>query len=165
MTADDLRQTFERLAQAPTAATGTGRHLYLWHGDLVALETLVPPALLQQLDVYTVAGQLPRTPYAADEARRVLRRQIERALHEQTDLVAPRQVLVVNGCKLLARYRVPLQPFYSFVSDSRAVVLVASREETEFAPPVSLPEFVRLTPATTFTALSRAVGEGNIVQG
>ena len=164
MTPDDLRETFERLARGPTAATQAGRHLYLWHGDLAALEGLVPPVLLQRFDLYALAEQLPRTPYAADEARRLLRAQIEQELRDQFTR-APRQVLIVNGCTLLARYGVPLQPFYSFVSDSRAVVLVVAREETEFVPPAPLPDFVRLAPATTLAALSRAVGEKNVVQG
>lgn len=164
MTPDDLRQTFERLARGPTAATQAGRHLYLWHGDLAALENLVPSALLQRFDLYALVGQLPRAPYAADEARRLLRAQIERELRDQVARVS-RQVLIVDGCGLLARYGVPLQPFYSFVSDSRAVVLVVAREETEFVPPAPLPDFIRLAPATTFAALSRAVGEKNVVQG
>ncbi len=193
MTPDDLRQTFERLARGPAVATMSPRHLYLWHGDLAALENLVPPVLLQRLDLYALTGQLPRTPYAVDEARRVLRAQIERELrdqitsvrqahrhacHESTLAVEPRheysrwqdrrasqQVLIVSGCSLLARYGVPLQPFYAFVSDSRAVVLVVSREETEFVPPAGLPDFVRLAPATTFVALSQVVGDKNVVQG
>jgi hypothetical protein len=164
MTPDDLRQTFEQLERGPAAATQGLRHLYLWHGDLATLERMVPPALLQHLDLCALAEQLPRTPYAVDEARRMLRTQIERDLRDQATR-SPRQVLVVDGCSLLARYGVPLQPFYSFVSDSRAVVLVVSREDTEFVPPAALPDFVRLAPATTFAALSRAVGERNVVQG
>jgi len=164
MTPDDLRGTFERLARGPTAATQTGRHLYLWHGDPAALEGLVPPVLLQRFDLYALAKRLPRTPYAVGEARRVLRAQIERELRDQA-AHAPRQVLIVNGCTLLARYGIPLQPFYSFVGDSRAVVLVAARAETEFVPPAPLPDFVRLAPAATFAALSRAVGEKNVVRG
>ena len=172
MTPDDLRQIFERLARGPTAATIGPRHLYLWHGDLAALENLVPPALLQRFDLYALAGQLPRTPYAVDEARRLLRAQIEQELRDQITSVRQaqdrrtyQQVLIVNGCSLLARYGVPLQPFYSFVSDSRAVVLVVSREETESVPPVGLPDFVRLAPAAIFAALSQAVGEKNVIQG
>ena len=161
---DDLRQTFEQLARGPVAATETGRHLYLWHGDVAALERLVPSTLLQHLDLYAVAGQLPRAPYAIDEARRLLRAQIERELRYQANL-APRQVLVVRGCGLLARYRVPLQPFYSFVSDSHAVLLVVPREETEFVPSAALPDVVRLTTRAIFEALSRVVGEQNVVQG
>jgi hypothetical protein len=163
MTPDDLRHTFEQLARGPAAATRTPRHLYLWHGDLSALERLVPPALLQRLDLYALAARLPRTPYAVAEARRLLRAEIERELHDQA-VRALRQALVVNGCSLLARYGVPLQPFYSFVGDSRAIVLVVSREETEFAPPAGLPDFVRLVPVATFAALGRAVGEKNVVQ-
>ena len=180
MTPDDLRQTFERLARGPAVATMSPRHLYLWHGDLAALENLVPSVLLQRFDLYALAGQLPRTPYAVDEARRVLRAQIERELRDQItsvrqaslgyardrqDRCTPRQVLIVSGCSLLARYGVPLQPFYAFVSDSRAAVLVVSREETEFVPPAGLPDFVRLAPAATFVALSQVVGDKNVVQG
>jgi len=172
VTPDDLRQTFGRLARGPTAATIGPRHLYLWHGDLAALENLVPSVLLQRFDLYTLVGQLPRTPYGVGEARRVLRAQIERELRDQITSVrqaqdrrASQQVLIVSGCSLLARYGVPLQPFYSFVSDSRAVVLVVAREEAEFVPPAGLPDFVRLTPAATFSALSRAVGDKNVVQG
>ena len=164
MTPEDLRQTFERLARGPVAATEAGRHLYLWHGALAAIETLIPPALLQYLDLYAVAGQLSRTPYAMDEARRLLRAQLERDLRSQESR-ARQQVLVVRGCGLLARYRVPLQPFYSFVSDRRAVLLVVLREDSEFVPSAALPGIVRLTASATFEALSRAVGEKNVIQG
>jgi len=163
MTPDELRHTFEQLARGPAAATRTPRHLYLWHGDVSALERLVPPALLQRLDLYALAARLPRTPYAVDQARRLLRAEIERQLRDQAAR-ALRQVLVVNDCSLLARYGVPLQPFYSFVTDSRAVVMAVSRAESELVPPVALPDFVRLAPKTTFDALSRAVGERSVVQ-
>lgn len=163
MTPDDLRQIFDRLAGGPVVATTGVRHLYLWYGDPKRLEEMIPPALLQRLDLYALTSRLPRTPYAVDEARWLLRDGIEQELRTRATSDA-RQVLVVSGCNLLARYGVPLQPFYAFVSESRAVVLVVPRSETEFTPSLRLPDFVRLAPAETFVALSRAVGERNVVR-
>lgn len=163
MTPDDLQALIERLAQGPVVATEAGRHLYLWHGDPEVVEKMVPPSLRQHLDLRVLVRQLPRTPYADDRARRLLRAEIERELREQMTR-ALHQVLLISGCSLLARYRVPLRPFYSFVSDRRVVILVVPRQESEFIPPAALPGFIRLDPAATFTALSRAVGEQSVVQ-
>jgi len=163
LTPDGLQALIERLAQGPVVATEAGRHLYLWHGDPEVVQKMVPPSLRRYLDLRVLVRQLPRTPYAADEARRLLRAEIERKLREQ--MTHPlHQVLLVSGCGLLARYRVPLRPFYSFVSDRRVVILVVPRQESEFIPPAELPGFIRLDPAATFTALSRVVGEQSIVQ-
>jgi hypothetical protein len=162
MSPEDLRALLERLAHGPTVAIHGGRHLYLWHGEPGSVEEMVPPALRRRLDLYDLAGRLPRTPYADDEAQRLLGAGIEREL--QALMAHPsQQVLLVGGCSLLARYRVPLQPFYAFVSDRRAVILVVARQETEFIPTAALPEFVHLDPAATFVALSGAVGEQNVI--
>lgn len=163
MTPDDLRRIFEHLTRGPVVATAGGRHLYLWYGDPKRLEEMIPPALLQRLDLYALTSSLPRAPYAADEARRLLRDLIEQELRARA-MPDACQVLVVSGCNLLARYGVPLQPFYAFVSDSRVVVLAVAREESEFLLPQRLPDFVRLAPTETFVALSRAVGERNVVR-
>lgn len=163
MTPDDLCQIFDRLAHGPVVATAGVRHLYLWYGNPERLEEMIPPSLLQRLDLYALAAQLPRTPYAADEARRLLRDQIERELRARA-VPDSRQVLVVSGCNLLARYGVPLQPFYAFVNDSRIVILVVPRAEAEFTLPLRLPDFVRLVPTETFAALSQVVGEKSVIR-
>jgi hypothetical protein len=144
----------------PTAGV---RHLYLWYGDPDRLEEIIPAPLLQRLDLYELVRRLPRTPYAADEARRLLRDRIEQELRARANS-SERQVLVVSGCNLLARYNVPLQPFYSFASDHRIVILVVPRAEAEFPPPPQLPDFVRLAPTAPFDALSQAVGEKNVIR-
>lgn len=164
MTPDDLRALLEHLTQGPVVPTGVVRHVYLWHGDPDALTVLVPAALRQPLDLYALAQRLPRTPYALDEAQHLLRTEIEGELQCQKER-APSQVLIVSGCGLLARYRVPLQPFHAFASDRRVVILTVSRQDSEFAPTASLPEFTHLDQTATLTALRVAVGEQNIVQG
>ena len=163
MTPDDLRQIVDRLAHGPVVATAGARHLYLWYGDPERLDEMIPAPLLQRLDLYELVGRLTRTPYAVDEARRLLRDRIEQELRARATSSDP-QVLVVSGCNLLARYSVPLQPFYSFTSDHRVVILVVSRAEAEFTPPPRLPDFVRLVPTVPFDALSRAVGEKNVIR-
>ena len=164
MTLDELRATLEQLTQGPVVATGAVRHVYLWHGDLEELIRIVPPALRRDLDLYALARQIPRAPYAIDEAQRTLRTHIEQALREQI-AHSPHQVLLVSGCSLLARYRVPIQPFYAFASDRRVVILVVSRQDSEFTPDDSLPEFVHLDQTAVLTALSQAVGQQCVVQG
>jgi hypothetical protein len=163
MTPDDLLQIVDRLTHGPVVPTAGVRHLYLWYGDPDRLEEIIPAPLLQRLDLYELVRRLPRTPYAADEARRLLRDRIEQELRARANS-SERQVLVVSGCNLLARYNVPLQPFYSFASDHRIVILVVPRAEAEFPPPPQLPDFVRLAPTAPFDALSQAVGEKNVIR-
>jgi hypothetical protein len=163
MTPDDLLQIVDRLTHGPVVPTAGVRHLYLWYGDPDRLEEIIPAPLLQRLDLYELVRRLPRTPYAADEARRLLREQIKQELHARATS-SDRQVLVVSGCNLLARYNVPLQPFYSFTSDHRVVILVVPRADAEFPPPPRLPDFVRLATTVPFDALSQAVGEKNVIR-
>lgn len=123
-----------------------GRHIYLWEGELASLQALVPGRVCKSLDLHELAAALPRAPRVEDEARRLLRRAIlGRLEHEYT--TEQQRIVVVTGCDVLSRYRVPLAPFLEVVSERFMVVFAVAPRETNFAPIRPLPSYVHMTPA------------------
>ena len=138
-----------RFAERPFPAQ-VGRHVYLWHGKTEALLVAIPGTALCTLDVHRLAAGLSRAPRSLDAARRLLRRTLRSRLQE---LVSPhgQQVLVVTGCDLLSRYRVPPALFFEWASERTMIVLILSPDESCFEPPVPLPGRSEHRPAQSRT--------------
>jgi len=146
----ELKQLGIQLARGPVP----GRHVYLWYGSPSALLPLLPKGLVESLDITRLMACEERLPTASREARR----RIDKALRAKLQGVAlqlamqnRRQILVVTGTELLARYGVGLVPFYDeYVSDKTMVIFLAHRA-TDSSPVLeNLPGFVRLLPDTTY---------------
>jgi hypothetical protein len=89
-----------------------------------------------------------------------------RAVRSQiTDLLpSDRQhVLIVTGCDLLSRYRVPLGSFYEIASERTAVVLTLPPVETRFRPSAPLPEYVSWNPRAPLDYLCNALDRGAVI--
>jgi hypothetical protein len=147
-----------RFAERPMPALA-GRHVYLWHGPVDLLRRTLPGHTLQPLDLHALAAGLSQAPRSVDGARRLLLRAIRPRL---AGLLPPdrQQVVVVTGCDLLSRYRVPLGPFFEIASERTAVVFVVPPEETRFQPAEPLPEYVSLNSHAPLDYLRGALGEG-----
>jgi len=143
-----LRQVSER--PVPPLAD---RHVYLWHGDLTDFRDLAPAGMAVELDLYTLTAGLPRTPFALDEARRLLQTNIATWLQGHTPPPDTAQAVVVTGNALLQRYRVALDAFFQASSESRLIVFVVSRRESDFVPARPMPAYVDLQPGATFDYL------------
>ena len=72
-------------------------------------------------------------------------------------------VLVVTGCDLLSRYRVPLGPFFEIASEQVMIVLVVSPAEIRFRPAEPIPDYVSLDADAPFDYLRSAVGEEAVI--
>lgn len=151
----DLLASF---AQRPVPPV-SGRHVYVWHGELPALDTAIPAGLAVQLDLYDLAADLSKHPYALDEARRLLQTAIQTWLRTHAPAPGKRQVIAVTGCTLLERYRVPLDAFFQVAGDSRMTILCVPPSETSFAPRRPLPGYVIVQPAAALVYLAAIVGE------
>jgi hypothetical protein len=162
MTHDEFTDLLARFVQRPVPAV-TGRHVYLWHGEAVALRSLLPSGLAVWLDLFVLAASLSRTPFAADEARRVLHSAIRDWLRKEAPAPGIQQVVVVTGNSLLMRYRVPLDAFFQASSESRLFVFAVSPQEATFQPCYPLPAYVVLHPAATFDYLKANLGEGCVI--
>lgn len=158
---NDLLANFTRRPVPPV----TGRHVYVWHGELAALKAALPGGLAVELDLYALAATLSRTPYALDEARRVLLAAVQAWLRDYMPAAGQRQVIVVTGCTLLARYRLSLESFFQASGDARMIVFVVTPTETDFNPVRPLPPYVTVQPAATLDYLRATVGEPAIVGG
>lgn len=139
------------------------RHVYLWHGDLADLRGLVPIGLTSDLDLYALTATLSKTPYAIDEARRLLQTGIATWLREHAPSPGIHQVIVVTGNSLLQRYRVPLDAFFQASSETRLIVFVVSRRETDFRPVRPMPAYVELEPSTTFKYLRTKLNDHALI--
>jgi hypothetical protein len=151
-----------QLAQRPVPPI-VGRHVYLWHGDLVDLRRLPAAGLAVELDLYTLAAGLPRMPFALDEARRLLQAGIASWLGEHAPGPGIHQVVVVTGNSLLQRYRVTLDAFFQASTEARLVVFVVSRRETDFKPVHPMPAYVELEPSATFEFLRSKLGDHALI--
>jgi len=162
VTYDEFANLLSRFAQRPIPAV-QGRHVYLWHGELAALRTLLPPGLAVDLDLYALAKELQRTPFSTDEARRVLQTAIANWLRQYLPAPGKQQAVVVTGNSLLRRYRVPLSEFFQATSESRLFVFAVSPRETAFQPPQPLPGYILLQPSSTFDYLKTNLGERFVI--
>jgi hypothetical protein len=141
------------------------RHLYVWHGEVDDLMSLLPPNCVQPLDIFQLAGQLGRHPFPQDEANEVLRDQMRARLREWLPARADTHpVVVVSGCELLARYRVDLQPFYEVLTERSMVILACSAADASYDPAGRLPGYVRCEPSRTLAYLSRLVEDNHVIE-
>ena len=161
MNQEEFLDLLRRFAERPMPAL-EGRHVYLWHGDVALLRRALPGHTVRTLDLHALAANLPQSPSSMDGARRVLLRAIRLQI---VDLLSSdrQQVLVVTGCDLLSRYRVPLGSFFEIASERTAVVFAVSPDETYFQLTEPLPEYVSLNPRAPLDYLRGALGEGAVI--
>ena len=161
MNQEEFLDLLSRFAERPLPAPWV-RHVYLWSGEADPLWRALPGSAIQNLDLHTLATSLSQAPSSMDGARRALLR----AIRSQLDTLlssSRQQVLVVTGCDLLSRYKVPLGAFFQVASERTAVVFVVSPAETFFRPPEPLPAYVSLNPRAPFDYLHRALGEEAVI--
>lgn len=139
------------------------RHVYLWHGDLADLRVLAPIDLASELDLYALATTLSKTPFALDEARRLLQTSIATWLREHAPAHGTPQVVMVTGNSLLQRYRVSLDAFFQASSETRVIVFVVSRRETDFKPVRPMPAYVEVEPGATFEYLRTKLSDHALI--
>ena len=139
------------------------RHVYLWHGDLADLRGLTPIGLSTELDLYALAATLSKTPFAPDEARRLLQASIATWLREHAPALGSHQVVVVTGNSLLQRYRVSLDAFFQSSSETRLIVFVVSRRETDFRPVHPMPAYAEFEPSATFEFLRMKLSDHALI--
>ena len=140
-----------------------GRHVYLWHGELAGLQGLAPGGMSIELDLYTLAAGLPKTPFALDEARRLLQAGIGAWLRYHAPAPGGHQVVVVTGSSLLQRYRVTLDAFFQFSTERRPIVFALSRRESEYRPVRPMPDYVDLEPSDTCEYLRAKLGDHALI--
>lgn len=161
MRADQLAAVLEDFFVSPQPY----RHLYVWHGEVDDLMSLLPPNCVQPLDIFQLARELDCHPFAQNEANEVLRDELRARLQAWFRGGADaRPVVVVTGCELLARYRVGLQPFYEVLTERSMVILVCSAADASYDPAGQLPGYVHCEPGRTLAYLSRLVEDNHVVE-
>ena len=158
MVLDDFKTLLSNFSKRPVPPIAD-RHVYLWHGELSALHALLTPNLSTTLDLFDITRSLQRTPFSIDEARRVLQTAIQSWLDHHAPLSGTQQVVVVTGTELLARYRVPINAFFSSAGESQMFVFVVPRHETALQPQGSLPGYVDFNPQATLEYLQTKLGD------
>jgi hypothetical protein len=158
MELDDFKSLLARFAQRPVPPIA-GRHVYLWHGELPALQALLPSGLSAHLDLWELARSLPRTPLAVDEARRLLQAAIQSWLENHAPPTGAQRVGVITGAALLVRYRVPLNAFFDWAGETQMFVFVLPPHETAFRPQRPLPPYVDFNPHATLHYLQTKLGD------
>ena len=161
MNQDEFLDLLSRFAERPMPAL-TVRHVYIWHGSLGFLTKALPGHVSQGLDLHALAAALPQAPSSIDGARRLLHQAIRDQLTSLTS-EDHQQVLVVTGCDLLSRYRVPLRAFFEIASEHTAIVLTLPPAETNFQPSVPLPEYVSWNPHAPLNYLCSALDKGAVI--
>lgn len=162
MTKDELFNLIQRFSSRPIPATA-GRHVYLWHGDLNGLRAIIPPGILQSLDLHRLVANLAHTPRPKDEAARLIQNIIRDELDKTISI--GQQIVVVTGCDLLSRYVVPLKAFFQIASETTMIILALSATETNFKPNFVLPDYISFNPAASFTYLKEILGESATIEG
>ncbi|MBM3189729.1 MAG: hypothetical protein FJZ90_13510, partial [Chloroflexi bacterium] len=161
MKVDEFEQLVAKARSRPTRPMAGQRHLYVWNGDLAVLNALLSPGGYAHLDLYDVARSLERRPTTSQAARQVLESAIEGWLRRYLGQREPSRVLVVSGCDLLMRYRVPMSLFMRELDESRVVILVAPSYSGPTAP---LPREVEFRAHATLDYLRGFVSEQAVIE-
>ena len=140
----------------------SGRHVYLWHGDLGELRGNIPKEILIVFDLHQLVSDLSKSPYNREEASRLLQKAIRNRLYESVKF--DKQLIIgITGCDLLSRYKVPLIDFFTLSSETMMFVFIVPTEETLFKPNLPLPAYISLNPSATFDYLRDVIGETNTI--
>jgi hypothetical protein len=161
MNQEEFLDLLSRFVDRPIPALA-GRHVYLWHGNLDPLTNALPGKVRRILDLHALAATQPKAPRSIDGARRVLLQAVRWQIADL--LTSDRQhVLVVTGCDVLSRYRVPVGSFFEIASEHTAVVLTLPPAETRFQPSAPLPEYVSWNPHAPLDYLCKALDKGAVI--
>ena len=161
MNQDEFLELLSRFAERPVPAL-SGRHVYLWQGHPPSLTKGLPGNVSRILEIHTLASSLSQAPGSIDAARRLLLQAIRAELAEVASKQR-QQILVVTGCDLLSRYRVPLGPFFEIASEHVAIVLTLSPAETSFQPSTPLPEYISWSPRAPLDYLCGVLDKGAVI--
>lgn len=161
MKRDQFAATLESFFQSPQPY----RHLYIWHGKADDLMPLLPPGRAQSLDIFQLAAELNCHPFTQDAANELLRDALRARLRDwYAGGADAHPVLVVTGCKLLARYRVGLQPFYEVLTGRSMVILVCSAADASYDPTGRLPGYVHYESGATLAYLSQLAEDDHVIE-
>jgi len=153
--AQELRQLSEELALGPVP----GRHVCLWQDDADLLMSILHKGLTEYLDIARLMPSEEPPPGAEREAAKRIERALRTKLKELASQLAQenrRQILVVAGTELLARYGVGIGAFYDeYVSDKTMVVLTTRRVVADSPVLDTLPDFVILDPDAAYRYIRR----------
>jgi len=159
------REQFEAILSTFLSGPQPYRHLYVWYGEVSDLTSLLPVGCVGRLDIFQVAAELGRYPFAKDEANQLLGDALRVRLRDwYAGGAEGHPVLVVTGCELLARYQIGLHLFYEVLTDRSMITLVCSAEDASYDPAGRLPGYVRCEPGATLTYLSRLVEDNHVVE-
>jgi hypothetical protein len=157
MNKDELIKLAWQFSKRPVLSM-IGRHLYLWHGDFEMLSGEIPAGISEEFNLYKLIPLLPQTPNSREGAMSLIQKAIKNKLYKFIPSEKQR-IILITGCDLLSRYKVPLTDFFSISSESILFIFIISPKETFFHPTSPLPDFVSLNPAHTFNYLKGIIGE------
>ena len=154
MTRDEFRIELQAFLAGPHPYP----HLYVWHGEPGSLNALLPAGQVQRFNLFELARDLPQHPFALAEAQELLHRAVANWLHGwQFAGAAGQPILVVDGCELLARYKVGLDTFLAVLTDRTIAILLCSAADAAFTPRPKVPGYARCEPGATLAYLTRLV--------
>ena len=98
-----------------------GRKLFVCHGTKEGLLTLLPNNLVHIMDLINI---IPPTGKTTEQGiRRHMKQAISKTLEDLISNLNSQQILVVLNSYLMARYKVPLAPFYEIYFSDRTMVI------------------------------------------
>ncbi len=160
MKRDEFAQLVDGFRLRPVIPPGGQRHVYLWHGELAALQPLLARANVLELDLHALTRALLRRPSDVKAARGVLEDAVTGWLRDHATRENEQQIIVVHGCDLLMRYQVSLGTLMQYAADNRMIVLVAPIYREPSAP---LPGYVDYRATASLDYLTRFVADACIV--
>ncbi len=118
-----------------------GRKLFIWYGSKEGLFAFLPNHLVHTMDLIKII--LPTDKTTEEGIRRYIKQAIFKTLEDLTLNLNSQQILVVLNSYLMARYRVPLIPFYEiYFSDKTMVIFHVEKHKFQ----QELPGFIAYTP-------------------
>lgn len=153
MKKEEFYNTIKRLEQGPIL----GRKLYVWCGEKTSLMDNIPEKLVEMIDLQNFNVDINIEDDLA--IQKIIKKALKDTLTILHNNLRGQQILLVGNSFLLARYRVPLTPFYDYyLTDSTIAVLILPK-------PISLkkdlPPYIKFSPTKQLEYFSETMAKEN----
>jgi len=162
VTRAEFADLLTRFNERPLPATAA-RHVYIWQTSIEDLSSMVPAQLISTLNLHDLCRKLVNTPNTADAARQVILDALDAWLSHEFPHDDRQRLLVVLGCDLMARYRVPIGHFMRLSNESRMVVFLIPGGDSRFKPSKPLPSYIYVQPEATLAYFKPQLAEDAVI--
>lgn len=137
-----------------------GRKLFIWVGKKETLICFLPPEIIKEIDLFKLISSEGASEYGAEKTIRSVLLQVAKNV---SPLAKSKQILVLTNAYILARYKIPLTPFYDYYLGDQTIVVL---QIPKFSFLNELPSYINYDSSLVINYFKKILPEehkGNII--